>query len=79
VPGGATYHDLLFQLVSTIAIQLSMLDQYKADIIIISLKCNLHSPYYSKAKISLVVKQQLLKHSLHKPNKHNIIGATYKN
>ena len=38
---------LLFQWASTITIQLSALFKYKADLIIISLKINLHSPWYS--------------------------------
>ena len=37
----------LFQWASTIKIQLSMLIQYKVDLIIISLKINLISPWYS--------------------------------
>jgi hypothetical protein len=37
---------LLFQLASTIKIQLSVLVSYKADIIIISTKCNLFLPWY---------------------------------
>jgi hypothetical protein len=38
---------LLFQWVSTIKIQLNVLVQYKMDLIIISLKINLFSPWYS--------------------------------
>jgi hypothetical protein len=38
---------LLFQWASTINIQLSLLISYKVDLIIISLKINLFSPWYS--------------------------------
>ena len=46
---------LLFQWARTIKIQLSALVKYKADIIIISLKINLFSPWYSRkmAKLAL--------------------------
>jgi hypothetical protein len=45
--GIKSLHKLLFQWVSTIKIQLSMLVKYKADLIIISLKINLFLPWYS--------------------------------
>jgi hypothetical protein len=38
---------LLFEWASTIKIQLSVLVYYKADLIIISLKINLFSPWHS--------------------------------
>ena len=44
---GHAYPRLLFQWASTIKIQRSVLVQYKADLIIISLKINLLSPWYS--------------------------------
>ena len=48
-PSGATLSTrrLLFQWASTIKMQLSMLVLYKTDLIIISLKINLFSPWYS--------------------------------
>jgi hypothetical protein len=44
--GDMSTHGLLFQWASTIKIQLSMLVWYKADLIIISLKINLFSPWF---------------------------------
>jgi hypothetical protein len=55
---------LLFQWSSTIKIQLSVLVKYKADLIIISLKINLYSPWYSWKIVELAFKQQSLTHSL---------------
>jgi len=55
----------LFQRASTIKIQLSMLVWYKADLIIISLKINLFSPWYSWkiAELTLNISRSLnLKH-----------------
>ena len=45
--GDMSIHRLLFQWASTIKIQLNVLVQYKADLIIISLKISLFSPWYS--------------------------------
>jgi hypothetical protein len=45
--GNMSIHRLLFQWASTIKIQLSVLILYKVDLIIISLKINLLSPWYS--------------------------------
>jgi hypothetical protein len=45
--GDMSFCGLLFQLARTIKIQLSMLVWYKVDLIIISLKINLFSPWYS--------------------------------
>ena len=45
--GAMSIRGLLFQWPSTIKIQLSVLVQYNADLIIISLKINLFSPWYS--------------------------------
>ena len=45
--GDMSIHKLLFQWASTVKIQLSMLVYHKADLIIISLKINLFSPWYS--------------------------------
>jgi predicted LPLAT superfamily acyltransferase len=42
--GDISIHALLFQRASTIKIQLSMLVEYKASLILISLKINLFSP-----------------------------------
>jgi hypothetical protein len=52
--GDISIRGLLFQWVSTIKIQLSVLVQYKADLIIISLKINLFSPWYSWTIAELV-------------------------
>ena len=46
---------LLFQWASNITIQLSVLVYYKADLIIISLKNNLFSPWYSWKSAELVL------------------------
>ena len=45
--GGKTTRGLLFQWASTINIHLRVLIKYKADLIIISLKINVLSPWYS--------------------------------
>ena len=45
--GNMSIRWLLFQWASTIKIQLSMLVKYKADLIIISMKNNLFSPWYN--------------------------------
>jgi len=45
--GDMSIRGMLFQWASTIQIQLSVLVEYKADLIIISLKINLFSPWYS--------------------------------
>jgi hypothetical protein len=45
--GDISIHALLFQWASTIKIQLSMLVEYKASLILISLKINLFSPWNS--------------------------------
>ena len=45
--GDMSIRGLLFQWASTIKIQLSVFVYYKADLIVISLKINLFSPWYS--------------------------------
>ena len=45
--GDMSLSGLLFRWASTVDIQLSVLVYYKADLIIISLKINLFSPWYS--------------------------------
>jgi hypothetical protein len=45
--GDMSIRELLFQWASTVNIQLSVFVYYKADVIIISLKINLYSPWYS--------------------------------
>jgi hypothetical protein len=45
--GDMSIHKLLFQWASTVKIQLSILVYHKADLIIMSLKINLFSPWYS--------------------------------
>ena len=59
--------ELLFQWASTIKIQLSVMVWYKADLIIISLKKNLFSPWYtcSWKNCWVDVKQQSLTPILH--------------
>jgi hypothetical protein len=47
--------DNCFSELSTIKIQLSVLVEYKADLIIISLKINLFSPWYSWKIAELVL------------------------
>jgi hypothetical protein len=59
--GNISIRGLLFQWASTIKIQLSVLIWYKADLIIISLKINLFSPWYSWKIAELALKNN---HSL---------------
>jgi len=56
--GDMSIRGLLFQWASTIKIQLSML--YKANLIIVSMKINLISPWYSWKIAELALKQQSL-------------------
>jgi hypothetical protein len=69
---------LLFQWSSTIKIQLSVLVKYKADLIIISLKINLYSPWYSWKIVELAFKQQSLTHSLTLKKTPKLKGKTIK-
>jgi hypothetical protein len=62
--GDISTRGLLFQWASTIKIQLSMLVEYKADLIIISLKINKFSPWYSWKICGIGDKQQSITHSL---------------
>ena len=69
---------LLFDLVSTIKIQLSVLVYYKVDIIIISLKCNLFLPWYIWKIAHLVLNNnwsltRSLIHSLDHSSTHSLI------
>jgi hypothetical protein len=59
--GNMSIRGLLFQWPSTIKIQLSVLVKYKVDLIIISLKINLFSPWYSWkiAELALSINQSL--------------------
>ena len=62
--GDISTRGLLFQWASTIKIQLSMLVEYKADLIIISLKINKFSPWYSWKIAELAINNnQSLTHS----------------
>jgi hypothetical protein len=54
--GEMSIRELLFQWASTIKMQLSILVLYKADLIIISLKINLFSPWYSWKIVELLLK-----------------------
>jgi hypothetical protein len=58
--GDMSISGLLFQWVSTIKIQLSMLVKCKADLVIISLKINLFLPWYSWKIAELVLNYILL-------------------
>ena len=62
--GDMSTRGLLFQWASTIKIQLSMLVEYKADLVIISLKINKFSPWYSWKIVELALNNnQSLTHS----------------
>ena len=54
---------MLFQWAATIKIKLTMLVKNKTDIIIISLICNLFSPWYTWTNCSFDVKQQSVTYS----------------
>ena len=60
--GDMFIRELSFQWASTIKIQLSVLVQYKADLIIISLKISLFLPWYSYKICWVGIKQQLHTH-----------------
>jgi len=67
---GATclFTGLLLKWASTIKIQLSMLVYFKADLIIISLKIKLFSPWYSwKIAVLALNNNHSLTHSFHQP------------
>jgi hypothetical protein len=51
--GNMSIRELLLQWASTIKIQLRVLVYYRADLIIISLKINLFSPWYSWKIVNL--------------------------